>query len=151
MLQLGYEVTVLTGASAFPAPDDEEFVSALSQECPGGWALLRAESMNEWLDTLASAGLFVSGRFHHTIAAAVLDTPFILLDSNTPKNRGLAEMLDVEVPIQLNDDTALLQMLERTKAIIESGEKGGKERNTFLGERLCALARENFAGLKQFA
>jgi len=81
----------------------------------------------------------------------VLDTPFILIDNNTRKNRGLAEMLDVEGPIQLNDETALLQMLERTKAVMEFGKKVGTEWNTFLVEHLCARAKENFAGLKHLA
>jgi polysaccharide pyruvyl transferase WcaK-like protein len=35
--------------------------------------------MEIWLDTIASASLVVSGRFHHTIAAAVLGIPFIII------------------------------------------------------------------------
>jgi len=88
----GEAVTVLTGAAAHPAQDDIRFVEALRAVSPGGWTLRQAGSADEWLDVIQSAKLLVSGRFHHTIAALCLRTPFIALASNTPKMEGLLKM-----------------------------------------------------------
>ena len=56
-----------------------------------GWRCGTRGTMSEWLDTIRSATLLVSGRFHYTIASCMLDTPCIVLDSNTPKNRAVCE------------------------------------------------------------
>lgn len=93
MRDAGHPVEVLVGADSLMAGDDVQFVEALGQAMGGGLDLVAAGSELEWLSTIADAALLVSGRFHHSIAAAFVDTPFIVMESNTPKIAGLMEML----------------------------------------------------------
>jgi polysaccharide pyruvyl transferase WcaK-like protein len=90
--------------------------------------------------------VLVSGRFHHTIAAACLNTPFVLLGSNTPKNAGLAETLGVPAPLALDSPGFVEALISRTEAAREGGsppEDEGARRAAGLRE----LALENFSGL----
>jgi polysaccharide pyruvyl transferase WcaK-like protein len=144
----GHEISVLTGAAAFPASDDEEFLKSLSADCPDGWINTKAGSMREWLDCIATARLLVSGRFHHAIAAAVLNTPFILLDSNTPKNRGISEVMKAPPPIQLQDGELLQKMLDLSSEVLGRNESRNRD-NASIVKQLCALAMENFRGLEE--
>ncbi len=89
----GFRPRVLIGANAYLAGDDRAFLDAVHAVAAGRYELVNATSEREWLATIASAQLLVSGRFHHTIAAAALGTPFIVTDSNTPKVKGLLEAL----------------------------------------------------------
>lgn len=59
----------------------------------------RVASLKDWLTTIAEARLLVSGRFHHSIAAAFLGTPFVVLESNTPKNTALCRELGLAPPL----------------------------------------------------
>ena len=110
----GFEITVLTGAKADPAQDDQAFLTALREKTPDHWQHLDAPSMEVWLQTIQSASMLVSGRFHYTIAACTLGTPCIVLASNTPKNRALCE--EARMPPPLSFDHAMLSrdLLERT-------------------------------------
>ncbi len=51
--------------------------------------ILYTKSTNEWLSVIKRGKLFVSGRFHHSIAAAIFQTPYVCLDANTPKTDAL--------------------------------------------------------------
>ena len=88
-----YEVTVLIGARDNIASDDVTFVNDLYAQLEGNVTVLVASSLQQWLQCLANAKLLVSGRFHHTLAAAMLDTPYVLLNSNTPKLHGVMELM----------------------------------------------------------
>ena len=100
----GYALQVLTGAQAFPAQDDATFVAALKTAVPEGWEHVNAASMEQWLATIQRASLLLSGRFHYTIAACMLDTPAVILGSNTPKNSALAEMANLPPPQDYTGD-----------------------------------------------
>lgn len=89
----GLRPAFLFGANANLAADDREFARRLSHASGGSVELCHATSEAAWLSAIASARLLVSGRFHYSIAAAWLGTPFIALDSNTPKMDGLMQML----------------------------------------------------------
>jgi tetratricopeptide (TPR) repeat protein/polysaccharide pyruvyl transferase WcaK-like protein len=147
MNRLGFEISVLTGASSLPASDDEEFLKMLSHYCPKGWKNVKAESIEIWLDTIARASLLVSGRFHHTIAAAVLGTPFILLESNTPKNSGLAKVLNSPEPLPYDTPDLVMQLLKRTQSILDNPLEPGSN-HISLVNTLCELAKKNFTALE---
>ena len=148
MDSLGYDIRVLTGANALSSSDDKEFVKALYQECPHGWKGIEAKSMEIWLDTIADAGLLISGRFHHTIAAAVLGTPFILLESNTPKNEGIARIFDSSPPLSYRSQDLLPLMIERSEKALASRDTGQKNEHRLLVDTLCKLAKRNFIGVE---
>jgi polysaccharide pyruvyl transferase WcaK-like protein len=148
MHHLGYEVRVLTGAKALPAPDDCDFVKTLLQNCPVGWKPVEARSMKMWLDTIACSRLLVSGRFHHTIAAAVLGKPFILLESNTPKNEGIARIFGSCWPLSYKDKDLLSLMIEQSEKVLSGEYAGQKDMCYPLVDSLCELAEKNFIGLE---
>lgn len=139
----GADVVVLTGASAYPAADDAEFVRRLYEQCPQGWSLVTASSLNEWMGCIASAQLLISGRFHHTIAAVSLGVPYIVMGSNTPKIQGLLSMLGNDQVIE-HQDRELLSKL--TRAVDE--RFGRRTDSSELLSALCELADLNFSSLR---
>lgn len=84
----------LSGAKSLPVDSDKTQFEQLREHLPHiEW--LYANSMEEWLVYIARAESLISGRFHHTLAAATLGTPFLALSSNTPKIQAALEMLDL--------------------------------------------------------
>lgn len=138
-------VSVLIGAQANPARDDVAFVAALRAIEPSGWALIEAQSLAAWLDTIASARLLVSGRFHYTIAALCLETPFIALDSNTPKMQALLSMTGQAPPLAYASATLADELIAQADERLANGAAPLSRDGV---ERLERLARLNFAGLE---
>ncbi|MEM6638959.1 MAG: polysaccharide pyruvyl transferase family protein [Pseudomonadota bacterium] len=92
----GLDVQILVGARAYPASDEAPFVHELLRVAGRNATVRSATSTAEWLDAIGGARLLVSGRFHHTIAAAFLNTPFLVAQSNTPKIDGLLNRLKLD-------------------------------------------------------
>jgi polysaccharide pyruvyl transferase WcaK-like protein len=143
--QKGYEIQVLIGAAAFPARDDLAFVQFLKNNSTAHWKLVVASSMEEWLDTINDAAFLVSGRFHHSIAAFCLNTPFIALNSNTQKIHAFCSLVDQAPPLRYSDPNLLDHLIART-AITTSTTPPDNQAKT---AELCALAEKNFNGLKR--
>lgn len=118
MEKQGYAITVLTGAKSFPARDDALFVEALKKAASEGWTHLDAPSIEAWFTAIGSAALLLSGRFHYTIAACMLDTPAVILDSNTPKNAALAEMAHLPLPQGYAAENLEALLHERTETAL---------------------------------
>ena len=91
----GYNVKVLIGAHAHIAEDDSRFVRHIHAVIGSCCELILASSEQQWLQTIDQAQLLISGRFHHSIAAAFLHTPFIVMASNTPKITAMLKMLEL--------------------------------------------------------
>lgn len=142
MVSEGYRVIVLTGAKANPAQDDAQFLKALHQHQPDGWKHVEAASMEEWLDTILSAVLLISGRFHYTIAACSLATPCIVLDSNTPKNRAICKESGLPEPLAYTTPNLEAVLRERTSASLGKSPLNPETRRSWV-ER----AELNFAML----
>lgn len=141
--QRDYQIQVLTGAAAFPSKDDLKFVAFLKKHCKAPWQLIEATSMEEWLDTINHSTFLLSGRFHHSIAAFCLNTPFIALNSNTYKVHALCAFLGQKEPLLFADPQLLEHLLERTELLLSS-----KSNNQVQFEQICQLAEQNFTGLK---
>jgi len=145
VLEQGYTIDVLVGASAFLAPDDLRFASALHAKLRGRYRLVAATSERQWLQCIAGAQLLVSGRFHHSIAAASMRTPFVVTASNTSKIDGLIERLGLsreDVWISPADSASAVS---RVAALLQDPQPA-----LVPEERLAALrdlARRNFEGL----
>lgn len=144
MQQNNFTVKILVGAKANPAHDDLEFINTLTSLLPFSPVIINAKSASEWLDTIAGASLLVSGRFHHTIAAAVLQTPYIAFESNTPKISGITEILGLPEPIPAGNDPELMLkiILERTVTALESPALLTIDEGKI--SELCKLAEANF-------
>jgi tetratricopeptide (TPR) repeat protein/polysaccharide pyruvyl transferase WcaK-like protein len=149
--KLGYEIQVLTGASAFPSQDDIIFIEILSGLCADSWTLVTAKSIDEWLDIISTARLLVSGRFHHTIAASVLGTPFVLLASNTPKNAGLAKTLHTKLPLSHGDVNFFTQLINQTNIALSEKIDYKKDEHDSIIDSLCELSQKNFMMLEKMA
>jgi polysaccharide pyruvyl transferase WcaK-like protein len=124
------------------AADDRSFGRALHAATAGGIEILLARSELEWLSAIASARLLVSGRFHYSIAAAWLGTPFLALDSNTPKMAGLMQVLGLAGPPERGAGNLAVLLEQRAEQLLAAGDAGllaaGKRAD------LLAAARRNF-------
>jgi len=103
MKRRGYQPVVVTGAKANPAADESRFVASLRTHDAQDWTYVDAKSLDEWVSTIGTAALLVSGRFHHSLSAFIMRTPFVLLKSNTPKMSALAVTLGAPEPLGYSD------------------------------------------------
>ena len=142
--QMGYKIKILTGAAAFPSRDDEAFIQFLKTQSKASWQLVVASSMGEWLDTINHAVFLVSGRFHHSIAAFCLNTPFIALNSNTHKVHAICSVLDQKPRLLFSDPQLLDHLLDRTEEILSAPPVDNQAKI----REICLLAEKNFEGLK---
>jgi tetratricopeptide (TPR) repeat protein/ADP-heptose:LPS heptosyltransferase len=137
----GLEVVVLTGANGPPALEEIRFALQVKKACGDAVRLVEARSAADWLATIAGARLLVSGRFHHSIAAAALGTPFVAFGSNTQKVEGLMQALGGEPPVAWTDPAALATALARIDCLLAEGMALPPL------DELCRRAEGNFAAL----
>jgi tetratricopeptide (TPR) repeat protein/polysaccharide pyruvyl transferase WcaK-like protein len=140
----GYEIRVLVGALDLLASDDREFVEHLRKQGDLGWQLVRATSLRQWFDCLASARVLVSGRFHHTIAACCLGVPAVVLGSNTPKMQAVAETFGLEPPLSYATPDLAEVLVHSTEQALEAGPS-----DPSIVEAVCQRAEHNFDGLRR--
>ena len=136
------EVGIITGASNHIAKDDEAFLETLRKyDCE--WQNIRTDSLIEWYDAISTSSVLISGRFHHSIAAAFLNTPFLLFDSNTLKNTALCETFKIDGPYSF-DDHGLYEMLLQKVENIQAHNVVEPE----ILNQLIERANNNFIGLE---
>ncbi len=138
MYAQGYSINFLYGASKYPAQDDKLVIDTIKSNLKNKLKIIEVNTTHEWLSHIESASILVSGRFHHTIAAACLNTNFIMLNSNTPKIEGLKEMLHCRDIIQYQDPQIRTKLLEQTNSIAKSNKNIPKS------DYLCKMASHNF-------
>lgn len=88
----------LVGAKRRPDPKEPQFFESMRREIPN-LEYKEAESIEEWVGEIRNASFLISGRFHHSIAAAMVDTPVIVFPSNTPKIHAACSMMGLDAPI----------------------------------------------------
>ena len=142
LMNNGYRLTFLVGARAHTAEDDRRLTEALDDVISEGLEVYEAHSTREWLQHIADAAMLVSGRFHHSIAAAFVGTPLIVLGSNTPKIEGLMQMLGFPAPLSISDPDLKQSLFERFKAITARRDDWLLE--PVRRQELLDLARNNF-------
>lgn len=145
LLAKGCAVEVLVGANAHLAQDDVQFVAALHARLRGRYRLVAATSEAEWLGTIAGADLLVSGRFHHSIAAACLGTPFLVASSNTAKIDGLLRRLELPKDLLWISPAEPESSLHRAGALLANPGSGRPSPGALANLR--ELAARNFHGL----
>ncbi len=143
--QQGYKIKVLHGAKAFPAQDDQIFIQELQQIEFKSYEVIDAKSLTEWLDCINSAAVFISGRFHHSLAAIYLETPCVMMESNTLKNVALAETFNLPEPIKFNSENFFDELLERTEKALTS-----EPIDIALRKNLLQRSEVNFAKIPEF-
>jgi len=120
----GLRPAFLFGAAGGLAADDHAFARALAAASGGTVELLHATSEAQFLGAIADARLLVSGRFHYSIAAAALGTPFLALDSNTPKMDGLLAVLGVDARVDSRAAGLAQTLRERSRALLDDPAPG---------------------------
>lgn len=86
------------------------------------------------------AEIVVGGRFHPSILAALVGTPFIALPSNTHKMMGVMEMLDAQD--LLYDFNSLEKVIPAIKQVLQNREERGQKLKQ-AAEKTAPLARLN--------
>lgn len=140
--QQGFRLKLLVGASANIAGDDARFVQALKDILGVSCEFVFARSEQEWLSTIENAQLLISGRFHHSIAAAFLHTPFIVMSSNTSKIKGMMKMLDIETFVSVEESDLAAYLADRALTLLQKPEAGLLDDE--IRESMLALAQKNF-------
>lgn len=141
MTQKGFKVNFLIGANAHGAADDIKFIEYMEEVHSTKWQVYEATSLNDWLASIEKASLLISGRFHHTIAANCLGTPFISFASNTPKIDGLAQLLNYNDIVHYDD----FNIYDKLKQLTDTALRTDTNQDLF--NELCLLAKNNFDGL----
>lgn len=139
----GRRPVVLLGAAGFMAADDVAFAAALRAEAGEHVEFRYARSELEWLDEIAASDCVVSGRFHHTIAAAVLRVPFVVMDSNTPKIPALLSMLGIDAFESVQGENLSDRLSEACAGRLREPDSWRIDDSTY--ERLLQLGRANIA------
>ena len=142
-LAMGYAVDILVGASAFFVQNDLQLVSALHPRLRGRYRLVAATSERQWLQTIGTARLMVSGRFHHSVAAACLGTPLALV-GDTERIDSLIERLGLE------REAIWLPARDRERATLRAAALLKNPPAMLPADRLAQLrelAMRNFSGL----
>jgi len=139
----GRRVSFLAGAKGYPAPEDAVIYEWMRASLPElEWQ--EARTMEAWLVAIASASCLVSGRFHHTIAAATLGTPAVTFPSNTPKTSAMCDLFGLDAPITYADP----EFITKTTHAIDVALCGQARLAT--ADALAAVlgyAENNFSGL----
>ena len=139
----GYKLKFLYSDNKNHAKDDEEMLAFLHENLGAGFSVERAKSLDAWLRCIEESGLLISGRFHHSIAAACLGTKFIALNSNTPKISGLMKALNFPEPLMYSDKNLAYKL----KAAMQAPNI--TTNHTQVLDELCSKAQNNFTQLKR--
>ncbi len=124
LFERGFKPILLLGSNAYPAGDDARLAAALHEIIGKTCELVYAQSEQEWLSRIDNAALLVSGRFHHTIAAAFLRTPFLVTESNTRKIEGLLDMLKIPSYISTEQENLSDVLLESAVRLMDDPAQG---------------------------
>lgn len=133
----GRRVEFLVGGPGEVAQDDRRLIAALLARGGRGWTARSAATFEAWCGAIAGAGVLVSGRFHHSIAAACLGTPAIALASNTPK-MGVLDEIGVVRLGGAPDGVEVVGAIERAEA----------ESSADVRPKLVGLARRNVEAVR---
>jgi polysaccharide pyruvyl transferase WcaK-like protein len=142
-LSPGRRVCFLAGAKGYPAPEDAVIYEWMRTGLPE-LELLEARTMESWLTAIATASCLVSGRFHHTIAAATLGTPAVTFPSNTPKTSAMCGLFGLDAPIAYTDPEFVTKSTHAIDAALR-GQAGLTSPETLAA--VLGYAENNFNGL----
>lgn len=142
----GWQISVLTGARAFPSNDEAVFTRALTRfGLPAGTDLIQAGSLQEWMAEIARAGMVTTGRFHHSIAAFSTGAPFVAASSNTAKTNAIMQLLERPEPLPIRAPDLAARLIEAHQAALDNQEQPNDHAVRL--EAVETLALENYTAL----
>ena len=144
-LSKNVSVKFLSGAHFSPASEDVKLQSRLrSQPNLSGLEVVEAKSMLQWVKAIQNASFLFSARFHHSMAALTLGTPFSYMNSNTPKITSVIETLNEDVANYLIGEDDHETVKHRAKLSLEHGDSN---KSTERLNKMVTLAQTNFEAL----
>tara|TARA_B100001564_G_C20154871_1_gene452720 strand:- start:76 stop:534 length:459 start_codon:yes stop_codon:yes gene_type:complete len=144
-LKKNVPVTFLYGAKFSPAIEDIKLYKKLKDRSKlSNLKVVEAKSMRQWIDEFKSASFLFSARFHYSLAALSIGTPFRYFDSNTPKINAALETIDEDInEFYVNDKDIHTLINSAEKCLNDSVSIKSKKRL----KTMVSLANENFVGL----
>ena len=108
--------------------------------------LVEATSFHQWCETIASAKVLLSARFHYTVAALATGTPVLSFPSNTPKIEAICQL--VGYPGMLSWEAAKdpAQFQSKLDALLTGDMRVSGEQ----GRTIRQLAKRNFEFFREF-
>jgi len=116
--------------------DELQMFERLSKKIGKDIELFKTADIDEFISMIDNASLLISGRFHHTIASFMVNTPFITFKTNTKKVESILSMMDYKDRL-VDSSNAITNALELLK-------KNKKDDNREKQEEILALAENNF-------
>nr|WP_216861635.1 polysaccharide pyruvyl transferase family protein [Polynucleobacter sp. AP-Feld-500C-C5] len=141
-IDLDKPIYFLSGAKSLPVDSDKTQFEWFQKHLPNlKW--LYANSMQEWLSFIARSEWIISGRFHHSLAAATLGTPFLSLSSNTPKIKAALAILGLPNQISLENEVEIKKTENEISKILVDPRFASTEKVNMV----IKLAESNFIGI----
>lgn len=139
-----FSFAYLTGAKLHPALEDKETID-LFRQSELELESIEAPDFSFWCETIASARLLISGRFHYSIAALALAVPCISLPSNTPKTEGIYNMLEADGYLRWDHDLFSVTFA----SLLEQGLDNGLTLTPEKRLQMLSLGENNYTQLNQ--
>jgi len=144
-IKKGVPVTFLLGAHFSPAQEDLMLQKHLKENPDlSNLRIIEAQSMKQWIDEFKTASFLFSARFHHSIAALSIGTPFRYLSSNTPKISAALETIDETLEDFYIDDGQDIDLIDAAEKTLSSPSSITSEKRV---DAMLSLANENFVNL----
>jgi polysaccharide pyruvyl transferase WcaK-like protein len=138
-----FRLRYITGALSYPARDDVNLINTI-KALSFSVEHKVVSSFMEWANEISTCRGLISGRFHHTIAAAALGTPSLVFQSNTPKVEALCEKIGMEPPLNGRKNSAINESSARIRRLLT---KQVQPVNKSLVVNLVQASKKNFCGL----
>ena len=142
LLRQNINVKFLLGAKSSLAQEDIRLKEILKENLSTQKIkFVEAQTMSAWIHEFQTASFLFSARFHHTIAALSVGTPFNFLQSNTPKISSVLDTLGDETKVtELNE----VGMSGLKAAIHEALDKMLTNKSEDRVRKMLTLAAKNF-------
>ena len=124
------------------ATKDRDTYRLLQEKCNLNIEFLAVRTTKEWLDCIFNSEAVITGRFHHSIAAYMLNRPFVAISPDIHKLQSALDMMECSENIVPND-LATDKFLDWVSGICESAKQKYPEK---VKEHLLELASNNFKG-----
>ena len=142
---LDVPVAFLLGAHFSPAQEDLILRKRLKENSDlSNLRIVQAQSMEQWVDEFKTASFLFSARFHHSIAALSIGTPFRYLSSNTPKISAALETIDENSNDFCIDDNHGMDLIDAAEKILSKPTSISSEARV---SKMLSLANNNFVNL----
>ena len=123
---------------------DLQVYDKLNNLCQTEIELMTVRTTDSWLDCILNSIIVISGRFHHSLAAYMLDRPFIAFSPDIHKLQSAIEMMGCEENM-LSSELTKEDILRKVISLCDS--VGNYEYDKNVKNKLVELCERNFEGI----